>query len=153
MFIYVYPILKHLSRTEPTLPTNPNLLRMVSRVNRLCKTESVEMRPEAVSFSSAVNRVFKRFPLTSSFVSLSFQRVVNPITFKPSTQNPVSSIQNEFPNGISPQKLPTHLLTGAIFPVGSENLHHKSGVLNLKNRATEVSYRGIVNESGANLAL
>ncbi|MFH1955045.1 MAG: ORF6N domain-containing protein [Pseudomonadota bacterium] len=30
--------------------------------------------------------------------------------------------------------MPSHLLAGAIFPVGSENRHHKFGILNRKNR-------------------
>jgi len=36
--------------------------------------------------------------------------------------------------GAPSQILSTHLLTGAIFPVGSENRHHKFGILNSKNR-------------------
>ena len=35
----------------------------------------------------------------------------------------------EVPHGQTPKILPTHLLTGAIFLVGSENLHHKFGIL------------------------
>ena len=63
---------------------------------------------------------FYRFPLTFPFNSVLFPTV---------TKYPL----RKGPDGTPFQILLTDLLTGAIFPVGSENLHYKSIDFNLQN--------------------